>query len=212
MVTAGHQDVKQIASAGVPGGAFPVVFGGPMGSLSMTFHHPIGVTPLASDEWVATPTEEVTLLLARAKHPGAEQNSRGYETHRLTSASALEPALLTLRNGRFFYPGDDNTTRDQRLEAAREVAVGKLAQGVNPTRAQIIAELPERLRGAETALQTHIGLEATRNAARVANPLAVYETRGGPLGDRRQGAIAPLKGMSSQAARDHLIARLCSIT
>lgn len=208
LVTSGRQDVQTKASQGVPGGAFPVVIGGPQ-AISITFHHPIGVTPHKGDDWIATPTEDVALLLARAKNPGQQGTDRGYETFRLEAA--VTAGLLVKQGSKYFLPGDLLDSREDRLEAAKAVAKGRLAQGQNPSRDQILAELTEELRTKENVVLAFIGEEDLRKRARDANPLPAYETRGGPLADRPQVPLPWLKGKAEQQARDLVIARLCAI-
>jgi len=191
LVTSGHQDVQTKASQGVPGGAFPVVIGGPQ-TISITFHHPIGVTPHKGDEWIATPTDDVALLLARMKNPGQQSTDRGYETFRLEAA--VTAALLVKQGSKYYLPGDLQDSREDRLEAAKAVAKGRLAQGQNPSRDQVLAELSDELRTKEQALLAFMGEEELKKSARDANPVPTYETRGGPLADRPQVPLPWLKG------------------
>jgi len=208
LVTSGNQDAKVVASPGVPGGAFPVVIGGPHGVTSITYHHPIGCSNLSADEWVATPTSDVVTLLARAKNPGQVGAEKGFETHRLEAA--VSRSLLTKTGARYFLPGDI-TTREDRLAKAKADAKAKLAQGQTPNRAQTLEELPQALREAERALEAFMSSDAVRQAARAANPVPAYETRGGPLADRSQVALSWLKGKTEQQARDLVVLRLCQI-
>jgi len=208
-VTSGRQDVTVKASQGVPGDAFIMMVGGPSGLISMTFHRPIGATGLANDDWVSTPTEDVVLLLGRVKNPGEESARKGYEVHRSEAAVARTPPLLQKRGGKYYYPGEATITRDAHLSAATAAAKAKLQQGRNPTKVQVVAELPEALRAPENSLSEFMNSEEVRNAARAANPVADHETRGGPFADRPQVAIPPLKGMNSRQAQDAVLRRLC---
>jgi len=201
MSTSGRQDLVVRASPGVPGGAVVVCVGGSNGVTSITYHHPIGATTLQSDEWVATPSEEVARLLLRSKDPRGSSIAAGYETHRLEAAVANSPALLVKKGGKYYLPGEQNVPRVEVLAAASAAAKAKLQAGRNPSKEQVSAELPGAVGTEENSLRDFLDRESVKEAARAANPIAAYETKGGPLADQPQVGIPPLKGRPHKRSR-----------
>lgn len=208
LATSGRQDLVVRASPGVPGGAVVVCVGGSTGVTSITYHHPIGATSLQSDEWVATPSEEVARLLQRSKDPRGDSVASGYETHRLEAAVSATPALLIKKGAKYYLPGEQNIPRVEVINVATTAAKAKLQAGRNPTKEQIGAEIPGTLRTQEDSLRNFLDNQEVKDAARAANPIAVYETKGGPLADQPQVGIVPLKGKTSQEVTDYLVRRL----
>jgi hypothetical protein len=172
-----------------------------------TFHRPIGETPLDVNQWVATPTDEVSLLLERRK---GEAQIR-YERER---AAAIRAAILAAGTGRRVDPANPQNevwsfdgappiaVTIRAAETAAEAAGRPKSEWVNHTDAAV--------RAAELQFK-----QALRNGVPppdwlAEHPPPAYETRGGPLGDRPQLAVPYLNGLSLSSARDAVLRRMLS--
>lgn len=205
LCTSGTQNVKCVNSSGMPGESFVVFVGGEIPS-SITYHRPIGVTPLGSDEWVATPTEELPLLLSRAQDPRLKAVQAAYEAHLLNQAVVANH--LVRREGVVFLPGNTTLSRADITAAAEAAAKAKLAAGRNPKASEIVEEFPSSVKDQEKVLRTFLSSEVAREAARAAHPLPRYETVGGLRGDRKQTGDPRYKGKSQKEVRDMIVRSL----
>jgi hypothetical protein len=180
---------------------------GPGGVRSITFHHPIGVTPLDAKTWIATMTVEIQDLLARRVDPGAASIEAARAQHRLASAGRLG-LLNEDDDGEVVYPDNPEIVRQSALSDARAALKRATQKGVKPAPDAFLAFMPEGIRTQEIAVRAHLSLPATVAAAVTAIPASNFQTKSGPLADRVQSAVAYLNNKSRAEAEDTVARRL----
>jgi len=188
------------------GESFVVVVIGPDRTKSITFHHPVGVTALNGDVWVATPTGEVPDLIARRENPDSATIRENRENHRFESA--ITSGYISRNDaGEICYPS--GAVRQEVLSSARaEAKTAAKGAGQKPAPMAYLAHLSAERRGEEDALRMFLQSEAVQAAAREAYPDSSYRTRSGPLADRVQRAQAYLNGMTRAQAEDEVVKQL----
>jgi len=157
---------------------------------------------------VITPTVEIPLLLARR----SSEDLNRWE--RLKSA-AIRAAVLASGTGRRMSTGtppkevfavengpECGPTIQMAITAAK--AAGK------PESAWLDYAVPA-VRNAEQLFKEALKSQGPPEAWIAGNPRPAHETRGGPLGDRRQVAVKYLDGTTLARAKDLVLARLFDI-
>jgi len=188
-----HNDGLEIKGSSSLRDAFLVVVGKPGGdsAVQLTFHHPIGKTPLEKDEWVATPTLEVKNLLQRAEDPFLAEKKKHAEQECFEHAVS-KGWLLRAADGFQFWDGQP------RSEFKR------LQKDMTPE--EFLAKVP----GATHKLSIEETIRKRREDLfkRIESVQSSYETKSGPSWDRRQTAIAGLKGLTSSQVMDRIVQNL----
>jgi len=176
--------------------------GGKTAPQQFTFHRPIGETKLEGNQWVATPTGEIGLLLERKKSEDLARWERRKD-------QAIRASVLAKGLGR-------------KMDSDHEVWVHKDAPPIGPT-VQAAMAAAKAAKAKESEWVNHADQavraselqfrEALRNAKPSAewlgaNPKPSFETRGGPLMDRPQVALVHLGGLSLAAAKDKVLGQL----
>lgn len=190
-------------------GAFGMLVTGPGITREVTFHHPVGATPLDDDEWVMSERSDIPLLLARVgPEPQVLAAYRAAtEVYRLTAA--VDAGLLVVVDNEYFYPGVPRVDRTATLRAAR--AALKLYQrgkGQDDPDRTLPDYLPERERPLEEALTTFWGSEQFREDLNSDVPEPAHETMGGTFADQSQTPVPFLKGKTTAGAVDALFAAI----
>lgn len=154
---------------------FSVVMASSVNRLYMTFHHPIGQTPLEDDDWVATETSQLQSLLDRRVDPRRKVRDAARTLARFASAIAAD--LLTEFEGEYYYPSDllHAESRTSHVAEARKEA--KEAKDLSA--AAYVTRIAENRRVEETALRAHLSSDAVVNAAIAGNPYDAFTTRSG---------------------------------
>jgi hypothetical protein len=190
------------------GESFVVVMASPNGVQSFTFHHPIGVTDVDSEDWVCTPTADIPSLLARRDDPDEADRKVKRDKHRLDLAVAAGFLEKTDGNGPLVYP-DTGTSRQDALAKARAEAKNAVkAEKGNPSPDLYIRFLPKEVQEAESSIRKFLSDKKTIQAAETKFPSSGYRTRGGPLADREQAEVEYLSGYSRPQANDAVIKRI----
>jgi len=170
------------------------------GHHQVTIHRPVGETPLAATDWVATPSREVDYLLARRKSEALSRWEREKE-------QAKRLAVLTARTGR------------KQTDTAPPIEVwvfdGAPPIGVTINAAMAAAKAAGRpesewldhtgndaVRASELAFKQALRTTAVPADWEAAHPRPNHVTMGGPLGDRPQVAVGYLAGTTLPAAMD----------
>lgn len=196
------------------GDSFVVVVGGNgLSAMSLTFHHPIGITQLEENDWVCTPTGEIQTLLDRAKRPDQEKVAKLRSAKR--NDIAVAAGLLVRSDNALLYPGQKDGSRISVLETAKKAAKAAAKAKQTPKQIEKKAKIEfgpsdhleylGNYRDSELALVALWAMPETITAVEVAHPYAPYMTRSGPLADRDQVALEHLKGCTRQAAYDKTI-------
>jgi len=201
-------DAKWAEEQTLRGQSFVIWLGSAQGiPQQVTFHRPIGVTPLRTDQWVATPTAEIPLLLSRR----SSEDLNRWE--RLKSA-AQRAAVLASGTGRkmstgehpkevFVVDGDPDCGATIQMAMAAAKAAGK------PESAWLDYAVPA-VRNAEQLFKAALKSQEPSQQWLAGNPRPTHETRGGPLGDRPQVAVEYLDGSTLARAKDLVLTRLFS--
>jgi hypothetical protein len=189
--------------------SFVIVVGDTASGRSITFHHPIGTTNLDDDDWVATPTEDVTSLLQRQKDPGEAARKANRDKFRIRLA--IEGNLLTREETdeeRLLYYGTDISRQDT-VVAARAATKSSYKEGEKPSPDSYIRFIEDKdLREKESILRKFLSEKSTISKAEKAFPNSKFQTQGGPLADRRQKAVDYLDGLDRPQAIDRVTKRV----
>jgi len=178
--------------------------GGKSAPQQFTFHRPIGVTKLEANQWVATPTGELGLLLERKKSEDLARWERRGE-------QAIQAAVLAKATGRKLAP-DGKTPiwvhKDAPPIGATVQAAMAAAKAAGAKESEWVNHCDQAVRASELAYREALRTESLPKEWLGENPKPSFETRGGPLGDRPQVALAHLSGMSLAAAKDKVLRSL----
>jgi hypothetical protein len=175
----------------------------------VTFHRPIGVTPLsATRDWVATPSEEVGLLLERKSSEATARYDRAY-------AAARRVAVLAARTGRRTRD-DASNTEEWSFEGsppcgAHIKTLQELCKAEKKPDSQWLEKASEPIKLAERQFKQAMADTVAREAYERDHQVPAFETRGGPAGERPQIAVAYLRDKSFAAARDTVMGRLLGL-
>jgi len=162
----------------------------------LVVHHPIGETNLQPDDWVATPIEEVSTLLARKDNPNKAriQEARSHKVMELLIANGL----LKTDNGTTEYA--DNPELGERRLVLKDLRDPES----DLTKEQ--RKLVEKLEKGILRFKTENNLQAVVEREIPDN----YQTASGPLRDRPQRAVKGLTGYSPAQVVDYLLERIYS--
>jgi hypothetical protein len=122
LMTDRETEIKFVNGVGPLKEAFTVLMCTGQVTRQYTFHHPIGITALKSDDWVLTPTGEITMLLARQEDPSRARLDEARLKERLELA--VNSKFLTKIAGNpdeYHYAGTKND-RHKALDVARKLA------------------------------------------------------------------------------------------
>jgi len=176
-------------------------------SRQLTFHHPIGITSLESDEWVCTPSFDVTDLLNRTSHPQREEILGKQKAH--MRESAVKKGLLreVETDGRVVtvYPSGQN--RNDALKEARK----KAPKGMDGNEPAYYGSLPTGLAEAERSLMKYYDSSSVIKAAEGKFPMPAYETRSGPLANVPQRSLS-LEANDASEAVGKIVAMIAAIS
>jgi hypothetical protein len=166
----------------------------------LTVHRPIGETDLAKDDWVATPSGEVPILLSRRKNPYVAQISAARQEY-LESVLVQEGLLIEDAAGNVTLPcgksraayhaeiktawAASNPPKDQKYDFERELSrsIGEAAREETEVRNRLTALGP----GADTKF------------------VSTFRTRSGPNSDQDQVALKWAKGLPLSAVADTIL-------
>jgi len=190
------------------GDSFVVVMAGPNGIQSFTFHHPIGVTDVDSEDWVCTPTGDIPSLLARRDDPDEADRKAKRDKHRLDLVVTAGLLKKSSDDGLLTYPGTGVNRQDAIATARTEAKVAVKAEKGKPTPDLYIRFLPKEVQDAETSIRKLLADAKTIRAAETKFPSSGYRTRGGPLADRDQEEVDYLSGKSRPQAYDAVTKRI----
>jgi len=191
------------------GESFVIVLAGPSKGRSMTFHHPIGETDVDDEDWVCTPTEDITDLLARRKDPGEESLRDKRDRHRLKLAADnnLIEKVESQEQEVVYY--GTQVSRQATVALARKKAKEAVVGKGKPTADAYLSFIGDHVtREAEVVLREFLTSKATIRAAELKYPPSGFRTKGGPLADRAQRSVSYLEGLSRTEAEDAVVKRL----
>jgi len=184
---------------------FVVLLGSATGPQQVTFHRPLGETPLAKTDWVATPSSEIPFLLARRKNEALSRWEREKE-------QAVRAAVLASRSGRKLNdatPPIEVWTFDGAPPIGVTIAAGMAAaKAAGRPESEWVNHTTEAVRAAELAFKQALKVTSLHAQWEVDHPRPAHVTRGGPLGDREQVAVAYLVNCTSSAALDKVQRRV----
>jgi hypothetical protein len=176
-------------------GAWVFVMAGAGGSHSYTVHHPIGVTPLDDDEWVMTPSGDISQLLTNRESP----NRKKIEELRkdFVFSKAIEAKLL-LRE-------EDGTIR---LPSGTERK--PVSDFLNKVKGNQ-EELPEGIK--DTDLEEERAFRAFSRSAPIVKAASEayrddFETCSGSFGETKQEPIRGAKGITEGQVRTLLLKKM----
>jgi len=181
--------------------AFVIVIGGDSGTRSITYHHPIGVTNLDVDDWVASETSDVTLLLSRKDNPFLKEYD--LKVHESCLKAAAAAGLIQLGEGMSIrYP--NGVPRAPVLKAAKLALKADKSPGNITGDSYIRYIVDETSRVAEQAFISAIRDEGLREAAKRKFVLPSFETKGGIDSTKAQCAIPNFKGLGPAQVMDSI--------
>jgi hypothetical protein len=186
--------VEAIQSQSVKG-ALGIVIALPGHVRSVSIHRPIGQSGLEDDDWVITPTGEVTELLSRQEDPDGkkiEVARQKFSDEYLITAGCFERNATT---GLLHYVGMPAKSRRDFLKSANA------AQKSDPKGSYLEhlhvewAEIEERARILKDSFAFKEELEKSI-------PRSSFVTASGPFSDRPQRSAARLKGKTAEQVAD----------
>jgi hypothetical protein len=189
------------------GDSFVVVISSSSGTQSITLHHPIGVTDVDVEDWVATPTGDIPSLLARQVDPDEADRKAQRDKHRLDLAVAAG-LLEKGSDGQLIYP-DSGVSRQSALAAARTAARDAIKDGKGkPSPDLYVKFLDTSIQELESRVRQFLANPKTIREAEKAFPSTGFRTRSGPLADRDQVGLDYLSGSSRPQAIDLLVKKI----
>jgi len=176
-------------------------------STQMVFHRPLGITPLAADEWVCSPTGDIPLLLMRLEDPYAKDRAVKVQAalYAAVVTKLKETLSIDYKDGVIIIGG---TPRPTLLKTARDAAKAASSVDQPGSPPAYLRFIPKRDRLTEITLLAYLRNEEWKEAAERSVPLTNYTTCGGQYGERKQVAISYLKGRDKNAAYDAVVVRL----
>jgi len=164
--------------------------------VELVAHHPIGQTRLGKGEWVLTPIEEVTQLLARKDNPN-RQKVQEARSHLMTQL-LVERQLLERRvDGSIGYRGKSSWPD-------RKQVLHDLHAKTGPWLGDSTLKEMETLEAAVVTGKETIAASGVLEKEYPDN----YTTASGPLGERPQVAIPGLEGLGHNEVMDRLLRRI----
>jgi len=185
--------------------SFVFVLVGPAGPVQMTVHRPIGVTPLADDEWVVTPSSDIQSLLDRSSTDERKRAQGLREKH-------VRDAVVASSEGRKLDPAGKQVWVTSGKEVATTIAAFKkkaVDEGYADNEWAYYLDPADKRD--EDKYKAALKKTVFINAAEAAIPLPAYETKGGALSDQPQKPVAYLKGKDLQQAKDAVIRRIAGL-
>jgi hypothetical protein len=186
--------VEAIQSQSVKG-ALGIVIALPGHVRSVSIHRPIGQSGLEDDDWVITPTGEVTELLSRQEDPDGkkiEVARQKFSEEYLISAGCFERNATT---GLLHYAGMPVKSRRDILKTANA------AQKSDP-KGSYLEHLPTECAEIEERARILKDSSAFKEELGKAIPNSSFITASGPFSDRPQRAAARLKGKTAEQVAD----------
>jgi len=184
--------------------AFCVVIASDNGLVQMTYHHPIGVTDLDEDSWIATESEQIHYLFERTNDPRRKTIDANRQIHQL-DAAVTASLLGRTDNGEYAFHGQ--TARGSRKALIRQARLDAKDAGLNGPESYI-QHLPEDVRGLERQFRHFMVNETVQANAAIAHPYPAFATRSGLHATQNQVAVAFLEGKNYDEAREAVINRL----
>lgn len=159
--------------------------------VQITFHRPLGKTPHSPDEWIATPTSDVSELLRRLVDPYEVQRKQQVEQECLAHAVS-QGWLFEGQEGLEYWDGELRShfkkclreDPEQTLKLSDTALKAAVEKSISEMRATLIAKI-ESVPG--------------------------YETMSGLEGNRPQKPISSLKGMTLDKVVDKIVKQLASL-
>lgn len=181
---------------------------GQAGDQQWTIHRPIGETPLRPNDWVATPSRDITFLLQRRESEALAAWNRQAEL-------AKRREVLNLQRGRRL--SDDGSTEVWTFDGAPAIqptirTCMAAAKAAGAQESAWLSYADPAVRGAEQTFKDTLKSQGIPREWLRDNPKPHHETRGGPLGDQPQRAIAHLSGLSLSAAKDRCLMAAIGLT
>jgi len=195
----------QYSDLSIEGQVFIFCLVGPAGSTQMTVHRPIGVTPLADDEWVVTPSSDIQSLLDRSNTDERKRAQGQREKH-------IREAVVAASLGRKLDAAGKQVWVTSGKDVAATIATfKKKASEEGYADNEWAYYLDPADKRDEERYKAGLKDQTFVSAAEVAVPLPAYDTKGGSLCDQPQRAVAYLKGKDLQQAKDAVIRRLVGL-
>jgi hypothetical protein len=200
--------------------------GGPDGEVpnEIVYHHPIGITNIKGDEWVASAPADVTLLLSRERDPNGKDLLIKRIAHK-KQAAEVKNLIRTSVDGVVLYPsGEDRNKflkphRDavKKLVKDRQKAIQdwKSGNGIyRPTTSpqklnekeellKILSSLTDQAAKEEIALAEFFSSKEAIDGANQAFP-GGYETKKGPYADISQEPLPWAKGLTKEGLQQEI--------
>jgi len=175
----------------------------------MVFHRPIGVTPLAKDEWVCSLQQDIPFLIMRREDPEAE--SRKQKVQKRLFAIAVdklsqEGLSIEIRDDEVHY---NDKHRPSLLHHARQHAkAAGLKDSTEGGPPPYLKYLDQKDRFIEMKLIFTLRDDELRNQAERETAQTGFETRGGASAEKSQQPVPYLKGKDRLQAYDAMVKRL----
>jgi hypothetical protein len=200
--------------------------GGPDGEIpnETVYHHPIGITNLGEDEWVASAPTDVTLLLSREKDPNGKDLLIKRAAHKKQAAEDKK-LIQTSADGAVLYPsGEDRNKflkphRDaaKKLVKERQLVIQDWKSGdgayrptappqklnENEELLKILSGLTDQAAKEEIALAEFYSSKEAIDGANQAFPDS-YETKKGPYADVSQVPLPWAKGLTKEGLQQEI--------
>jgi len=175
----------------------------------MTYHHPIGVTPHSGKVWVATPTSEISLLLARRTSEELTRWNREAQV-------AIRLAVISDGIGRKMTNGPIpvevwDCEGSPRCGATIQTAMAE-AKAADKQEADWQQFVSNEIKSAEAAFKKELASKERLATYEAAHPRPAFETRGGPLWDRPQRPLPFLGELPLVNAEDLILSVICGRT
>jgi len=184
--------------------AFCVVIASDNGLVQMTYHHPIGITELDEDSWIATESEQIHYLFERKIDPRRKTTDANRQIHQL--AAAVTASLLErTEDGEYVFHGQ--TAHGSRKALIRQARLDAKDAGQNSPESYI-QHLPDDVRELERQFRRFMVNETVKANAAIAHPYPAFATRSGLHATQEQVAVAFLEGKDYDEAREAVINRL----
>jgi len=184
--------------------AFCVVIASDNGLVQMTYHHPIGVTDLDEDSWIATESEQIHYLFERRIDPRRKATDANRKIHQL--AAAVTASLLERsENGEYAYHGQ--IARGSRKALVRQARLEAKDAGQDGPESYI-QYLHDDVRELERQFRRFMANETVQANAAITHPYPAFATRSGLHATQNQVPVAFLEGKNYDEAREAVINRL----